>query len=595
MAERKLCREDTDFMREYIQEGVERGETQEQIQKRRRQLAELFTCTLPQVVGAVAWKHCPDQEKLVLIPLELSSQDTSVGGHTSTPSEQPVENPRTERAAQAVSSIEIPIVVPDASREDTVQVSSTDSEENTPTDKVRFHPKGGAWADYEHSEIKERWRVTEAKFVDENVDPDPEKCAKMRILCTPGIKCYLEMRHILAEGFKPENVTAVERDDKAWSDFETNAKALGIRPVFGELSEVLQRQRAPFDVALIDFVGQQSIPSLEVLNRLPLAKRAVVAITTMAKRENPQLQYSMATLHKRYEGHSQEVFARAVEEKIEAIIAEGNYQVGNIVGDAIRQQNQWEQEQEGEVSHSIRDTTMWHLLRQLGSLSMDNLLMGKWIEKTNMPLKAIKEMGDQGPRKGLSEEQWRALLIEEAMQTLSSMTMEFETLTSSHRSRKRKMFTTLRRLGSSALVTEKMIAKLEKYYYKSKIGQVPSPFFTNLAVVDTPIEEYRKMMPSINFVFTCCRAIIADAAARFTRGGARHDFGVRLEANGLHDVFNGTARIAFFDNGKRITSISLRHITDDLNAFDELQSRYPLTDYENQKKIPRIALEDLQS
>ncbi|MDD4319562.1 MAG: hypothetical protein PHW10_04550 [Candidatus Peribacteraceae bacterium] len=591
MATRKLDRDETDFMRDYIQEGVDRGETKKQIQERRRELTTIVDCTIKQVAGAVAWKN-KGEEKLVLEQLELSP----------TPEEQQ-QPPSPETQIQAAttfpssSSPEVEIVKPPEPAASEVPPSTwQNSPDESPT-HIRVHPKSGAWADYEHSEIKETWRAVEAKFIDENVDANPEKRAKMRIICTPGIKCYLEMRHILAKGFRPENIVAVERDDKAWSDFEMNAKALGIRPIFGDLSQVLRTQNAPFDIALLDFVGQQSIPTLEAINRLPLAQRAIVAITTMAKRESAQLQYSMAGVHRDNDGSSGKIFSEALRQQVEKAIETGDFENGNIIVAAEQARDAWNQELGEDVSHEIRDTILWHTMRQAGSLCTDRLLMGKFLTNTKLPLAEMKALGDKGPNKGLSEEQWRSLVFEEAMKHLASLTIEAEATLWLH-SPVRKNYSTLRSLGLAALTTAKMISKLEKYRYKSKIGQTPSPFFTNLAVIETPIEEYRKMMKSIHFVFECCRAILSDAAGSLHQS-KRHSFEAGLAGASPEQIlmgrFTSDAQIFFRDNERRVSSVRLLDVRNDLAALDALHSRYPLNEYENQKQIPRIALEDLVS
>ncbi len=211
-------------MRDFIKEGVERGETLEEIKLRRQELSDTLNCTIKQVAAATAWKK-QDDGSLVL-------------------------------------------------------------EELLPNDPTKIDEpdlRNGSHMDYSF-ESKNKWRDKWREFLMNNTEP--EKRGSMRVLCLPGKKC-LEIPLYLDLGFKPENIVGVEGGDlAARMEFLENAAKYQINASVGRLEELLKTEHKRFDVISLDFEGQLCFNHVKVFYFLPIADEAVILLNQQAKREN---------------------------------------------------------------------------------------------------------------------------------------------------------------------------------------------------------------------------------------------------------------------------------------------------------------------
>jgi len=594
MATRKLDRDETDFMRDYIQEGVDRGETEEQIKERRLELTRIVDCTIKQVAGAVAWKKDQNEEKLILKPLELPSN----------PEEQ-VQPPTQESQIQSVesstsfSSADTEIGTPPESTPiETTPVPQINSPDELPT-HVRVHPKSGAWVDFENSEIKETWRQAEAEFIDRHVDIDSAKRAEMRVLCTPGIKCYKEVQHLLRKGIKPENIFAVEREKAAWGEFETNCRAAGIRPVFGELQELLPHQ-APFDIVCIDFLGQLSKANLRVLQKLPLRDRAVISVNMLAKREGRDIQEELSQMQFQYDGTHKEEQATALELALSQSSVPSNIATtlqnptdADILRLAAEIQEQTEKTMSTKftsVSDEVRDTALWSSLRHAGVLNERHWKYLKMF--TPFPFHPIflqegrnstsdkVEILQRACSKSFGPDIFRVEFALRAAGLLSNSDAP--------------PLYSLDALALSSNSGLRQITSVEKYKYLSSVGQTRSPFVTNLAVVERPTKLYQDVTASAAFLLQSVREVLRDAAADLDT-----DFQFIIERNGtpLPEGFRASKSDRIV--GKRIAggtartrhSITVEQYVRDYSRYNNGMAEYPLNNFATFKNIQRKTIE----
>lgn len=452
---------------------------------------------------------------------------------------------------------------------------------------VKIHPKSGAWADYEHSEVKEKWRKVELDFFDRQLDTWNKKPEEMSLLCTPGIKCYLELRPFLARGIKPQNICAVEREKAAWGEFASNCHELGIQPRFGDLKDILPEFREKFDVVLLDFVGPLSYSGINLVYKLPVADRAMIAINTLGKRENAETQESLAYLHKASDGTKERQWTERIQEKIK----NGAMHPSELIHQTSREVQDWANDLEGEISNDIRDTALWYCLKRIGLERPDNWMMPNLV--MNIPNISVEEVkaARNEPNLDITENYWRTKSLDGALEVLERMFIEMQGILLLGGLRTNVFLSCVHQVCHAAAFGEKQIAHLEKYSYKSKIGKTPSPFHTNLAMIELPTAEYKKLKSTIQFALTCARSLLQESCENYET--AHEKSSCFLEAEGVSfGQISSNAKIAFYKERKRITSIPLTTLLHDLASFENLVGgTYPLSFFENMKNQERRVIE----
>jgi hypothetical protein len=571
MAIKKFERQDTDYMREYIQEGVKLKETEDQIKARRRELADLFGCSLAQVAGAVAWKKNGDG--LELKPLELNDSINTVNDVEiieESAKADPATSIKVTPAVNPTQPLEIPV-------EEPVNITETSS-------NITVHPKSGAWADFERSAIKEKWRQVECEFIDKHLDADPEKRAKMRVLCTPGIKCYLEVRHLLSRGFKPENIIAIERDEGAWGDFESNCREIGITPMFGDLKEILPQITEPIDVACIDFLGPYCVSYLQILHQLPLADRAIVAVNMMAKREKKDIQENLLKLLRHRNGEHSKVLRdnlmkahRASLNNLQITSLDPHAIVSDIYNEAAEQTSEWDNNTDDvEMSDELRDLALWHEMSQMGIERTINWLYPHLIEQIKIPREGLN-----GSVKKMTDEFLRIQAISGALGFIRSLMFSIDgQLGLDPDFRKAPNLQEIPNMTVGSASGMRRVAHMQKYKYLSRIGETPSPFYTNLAVVEKP-KEYRLIRNAASFGIESAVKICEDSGKKTDPG-----YVVYIDKP-LFARPKQTDHLTFKAANKKVKSISLGEMFYAIDTFQSLDDKYPLSDYMKQREIPR--------
>ncbi len=234
-----LNNEDRKFIRDYVSSGS----TDEEKRQFRRECADTFNVSIQTIAAITAWTKIRAKRLM-----------------------------ETDATQVPLKEEEVSVEMKEDIEEDG-KYGSTDEDPH----------EGGEHFDYDN-EIKRAWRRKIYEFVDKNTDP--KKRRKMRVLCLPGKKC-LEIQTYLDLGFRSQNILGVEGGDKeARDEFEENAKRMGIQYQIGRLEKVLEKEKKPFDVVSLDFLGAMCRGYDTVMKMLPLSDDAIILLNTRARREN---------------------------------------------------------------------------------------------------------------------------------------------------------------------------------------------------------------------------------------------------------------------------------------------------------------------
>lgn len=301
MAIKRLTREETDYMREYIQEGVERGETAQQIRQRRRELADFFECTFNQVSGAVAWKTQETRlvlEKLIL-PTDTQKQTDIGEDENMTPIPDTTIDVSVVPESTNISIVgtieeSIKLTVNKIDELETVTINQeieTSEESRLQTNNLRIEseapkindellePIDGAIFDYDNPE-KNEWREKLMQYVCERIPL--EKRAKAKVLCLGGRK-NLEPKAYIQNGFSPENIFSIENSKKVKGEFLASAADLGIQTYFGDINTFNVSDR--FTVVSLDYPGPVTVDKQLDVAGILLEDDAVVVMNYQKKRD----------------------------------------------------------------------------------------------------------------------------------------------------------------------------------------------------------------------------------------------------------------------------------------------------------------------
>ncbi|MBP9773096.1 MAG: hypothetical protein KBD00_00515 [Candidatus Peribacteraceae bacterium] len=248
MPERKLAPDEADYIRSYVQEGIDAGETEKQICSRRQELFDLFegTISIGQIRATTAWIKI--RAKKNLNSAKIAKEDKQDG-------------------------VSDDIDFDNITGQDRTEIRGEDMDYNTLT--------------------KIKWREKMSVFIDKNFPKEGRE--KMRVLCLPGKEC-LEIPMYLSLGFDPKNIIGVEGGKKETrSIFEQNAIRLGIDYRLGKLEDLLQSDPNAYDVVSLDFHGYFHDKHMDILENVLLAKKAVIMMNSMKSRENEQTKIELQT------------------------------------------------------------------------------------------------------------------------------------------------------------------------------------------------------------------------------------------------------------------------------------------------------------
>lgn len=596
--EREASDWEKNAIREEFEKAVARNATAAEIDQIRRDIAELLGLSYAQVKAIGAWKR--EENGLVLKPTQvagevnkndieemLDSSESAANRNTKTN-----ENTSLSNALSAIGSSA------DPTTHEEVLHSAPAPDLATSGHAISFHPQSGAWTDYEHSAIKGVWRYAEADMIDQCVDKSPEVRANMRIICTPGIKCYLEVRHLLALGFRGENIIAVERERKAWRDFEENARELGIKPIFGDLKDLLPTMHGPFDIACIDFVGAGSVDNLQIVEMLPLAPRAIVSINVMAKREKTEFQEAMGRLHKTAASDQPQVGRDTMRAGLDKLLHEARQgkklptrEINRCIVDLVSQgykNLETHFANDNDMSWEERETMLWYIQRYAGTGKTSTWMNASMIDDLKI---TANDFSHSDQLKKCSQDKLNQMYVtneyRELMKFFNAFAMQMIGLVDDPRIFHVQFMADLL---NCVTCRRRQIVALKKYRYNSQVGQTPSPFCTSIAVTEVPSREYQKYHPLIYFMQKAMAVIRKQPASR--------EFPIARQTTTRGMVANQTLwsglNFSVMDGNRKVTSMNFENMLAMLGEyFDRFIPQYPLSQWENQNKLPWERLEDV--
>ncbi len=578
-------REATDWEKEWIRQEIEsavaREATAEEIDGVRRALVELLGLSYPQVKAIAAWKIRPDQDKLVLESTKVVNKLADV--KQGQPTEKDNANP------SIINQIAEPLPV------------NTPSEDNAIVNdsRISFHPKSGAWMDFENSPIKDIWRKAEAQFIDENLPRDPKKRAKMRVLCTPGIKCYKEVDHLIGIGIRPENIVAVEREKGAWNEFVANCKDKGIKPIYGDLSDVLEETNEPFDIVTLDFLGQLCAPSIGIIHKLPLADKAVLAVNFLAKRESAKIQDDLTKLKRAY-GPLSRLVAEKVNALIQSVLGNNPDLEGMGPNEVLKLGRKEAKAEINDTEYEVdelREISLWSLMRHAGTSRKENWMFREMIQTCNFPEEWLRK------NKGKDRDQILLHLIANSLgNTFAADDQELLAHLVGHGIY--RMDGHKYGLDALALTTNagiRQMRKLQKFKYKSRIGKTSSPFYANMAVLEKgDYKEFKNtakfvMKPVVNCIDEGSRGLNTDFQFYFSKKRreshvirrADDIIWIRKDLNRKYGIFNPLKGY----NGDEIARINVGRLADEVTQFNKYMTSNRFNDPQFAESIPRELLE----
>lgn len=131
------------------------------------------------------------------------------------------------------------------------------------------------------------WKLT---LVEKLRDVSTARRSQMRVICFAGTDPTLELSIYKELGFAPENVIAIESNDRAAALLRANLQKLGgwyegVTVVEKDLEAFLKRHPADFDVASLDYHGCYGLNKRRIAAILPLADDAAVLVNLETGRE----------------------------------------------------------------------------------------------------------------------------------------------------------------------------------------------------------------------------------------------------------------------------------------------------------------------
>lgn len=482
--------------------------------------------------------------------------------------------------------------------DDTESQTSEDKEPAVPLDT---NSKGGAWVDFESSRIKEKWRIKEADFIDRSFPKNPKKRADLRVLCTPGIKCHKEVDHLIRIGIRPDNIVAVERERRAWKEFEKNCREKGIRPVYGDLKDILKEKNlGSFDIVTLDFLGQMCLSSARIIQRLSLSTKAALAVNFLAKRENQRTQASLNKTEIEYT-LAQDANLDAQEDVVEALRSKDPKFAKLSIRELLKIVREKKEEKVADVDFHVsetRETGIWSLLRHAGCLCRKNWNMRHILKDIRFPQQAV----------GAEEnEDWDVFLRNVLRKTCSDIFFP-DILELTAWLKAQKLYKSDGRgfnLDAIALATAfnlKQMTKFEKYKYKSRVGKTSSPFFANMAILESSPDCYRGFERSAEFMLKAAQSLINDKA-----DGLNTNYRFEIKKVGPIKALTRSDEIVGVRIDlrrsllarllrrpcprKQMQKIRIGQLVDDLTNFNQLMRGNLLNDPKFAARIPRVELE----
>lgn len=548
MEKRALDRDETDFMRDYIQEGVDRGETNDQIKARRRELAELFHCTLPQIVGAVAWKKQLGEEQLILEPLELPKLSDSNSTDSSLKTNQELQDRPDDQERKLRDENE---------SEDNKDLEKANSE--------RDYEK----MDYDY-EIKNRWR----KIIQQNIQSNfplinPEQS---RVLFFPGRHCHeAAIYHELGIPGKNQVGFIKDNNTNVIADFRDAADRFGIDGRVGDIERACIGGIGRFNIVSLDFPGEICDKYSRICGRIELEDKAIIIVNTMGKREKEQAKVMLGLADK-------SVNAGAFRQRLDSIaVYPGSTPAKREL--ARQQFSSVFNEKSENVPESRTNNAHILTVGSMGRLQPRNWMFSdeivrymethEWVREDKDPIRSLRSVA--------------TILSGVIGKNLAGALMRY----SWDKTKINRMLS----LASGGLFLDTVFCRphmlsLKKFQYTSE-GRSRSPFNTDIAVLDTPRTAYENLKRTAHFLLQC---FLSEALRSRGSTWFETEFFVRTRQGwklGVGGVVGNKDRLVFAADNKTVCELPMKTLFEDAEFHSDLVSQYSLEERSKQAMIPR--------
>jgi len=236
------------------------------------------------------------------------------------------------------------------------------------------------------------------------------------------------------------------------------------------------------------------------------------------------------------------------------------------------------------INDGLRDLELHNLLAAAGTGRSDNWTFPKMIQK--IPMLFAKEDVDKLRRDPfnpdfLTVKNWGHVLdvcergvFSQLKYTLSGVLGNFGRVIVDK-------IAPMTDMAMKASTGENLISHLAKYKYLSRVGKIPSPYLTDIAIVERPVDMYRQQQSAVQFIWH-----VAQEIAKSELRGGRTEFPITIDDGRMSVETEGS-------NGKlkRITSIQMESLIEAMDLYDQGFEEYPMSKHENTTGIDREILE----
>jgi hypothetical protein len=445
----RLTESDKKFIRAYVAEG----RNEEERRMRRRECAEQFGVKLSIVSAVTAWTKIWSDKGVK--PTEKVEQPPVVQV------EAVKEETKEEVAVVQVTKEEL-------AEEEVNKIEVLEAEEAL----------DGSHVDYDNP-IKQVWREKWKSFIAKQTSLYERD--RMKVLCLPGKRC-LEIPLYLDLGFKPCNIVGVEGgDEAARREFSKSAESYGIVAKIGRLENLLPKMKEIFDIISLDFPGPLSKTCLDIVKMLPLAPagdatsdtKSLFMINLLAKRETKETQQFL------------DFYASFDRPEIKQMLSGPNQGLDRFK-DVCRYMNDLEDKvQNGEKVYESADLME---KRKGGLVFVITSLIAADHRSLESRWRNYNEQAPNFSRKefGNVASYVLAALIDNLSPFVKQGTLDFLTIGVPH-------------LLSIVGNYKPFIYDIEQYQYLSHVSEPPSPFFTEMYRLLTPMSDYGRARFFIRF------------------------------------------------------------------------------------------------
>lgn len=426
--------------------------------------------------------------------------------------------------------------------------------------------KGGEHVDYD-TENKEAWRQAWKKFIDEHTDP--RERARMRVLCLPAKQC-LEIPVYTELGFKAANIVAVEGGDRiAQAQFELSMKdpaniaRWGGQPDYrlARLEDIIGKEKEPFDVISLDFLGQMCARNLRICSSIPVSDNALFLMTTWTRRWAEKEQQEFATLLRSADE------ARAEDRELRRAFLERH---PNARVTADDREPDAQNASMGLVNLGVDRDERWAFRKRMKRIPL--LPEAKMFHTTH----AMER-----------EDVNLSVALEPLLQTLGTALIDARCVDHASLDDLRAV-SRAAEMASHVIFRKPIVRDVEHWQYQSMVSSAKNhEFHTDMGAVERPSDLYARCELAADFLLRCCEATLKNIAkqSEAQRAETLRNFSFDVAAKGSQA--DPTGSITCRDGNKIVATIAIAEFMAAARAFSEYMNERPLHSVHEQCAVPR--------